>query len=168
MGVKDRIQVSRRSFTHIYLDYVIIEFLSCIKKNIQKKKPHFSKLENNNICMKQDKYKIIIFILSARLDWVEAASAFAASCFILFFSFFFSCISGVMRLLFMHCSLNSSHKCWLFHGEQCICALFTDPQISLFSNFFIKNESHGTIHTFKNYFAIVFLVFSFQFSVSAK
>ena len=25
-----------------------------------------------------------------------------------------------------------------------------------------KNGSHGTIHTFKNYFAIVFLVFSFQ------
>ena len=40
------------------------------------------------------------------------------------------------------------------------CALFTDPQILLFSNFFIKNGSHGTIHTFKNYFATVF--FSFQ------
>ena len=33
-----------------------------------------------------------------------------------------------------------------------------DPQISLFSNFFIKNGSHDTIHTFKNYFAIVFSV----------
>ena len=40
-------------------------------------------------------------------------------------------------------------------------ALFTDPQTSLFSNFFIKNRSHGTIHTFKNYFATVFSVFSF-------
>ena len=37
-----------------------------------------------------------------------------------------------------------------------------DPQISLFSNFFIKNESHDTIHTFKNYFVTVFLVFSFS------
>ena len=27
----------------------------------------------------------------------------------------------------------------------------------------IKNESHGTIHTFKNYFATVLSVFSFQF-----
>ena len=35
-----------------------------------------------------------------------------------------------------------------------------DPQISLFSNFFITNGSHGTIYTFKNYFATVF--FSFQ------
>ena len=38
----------------------------------------------------------------------------------------------------------------------CLC----DPQTSLFSNFFIKNGSHGTIHTFKNYFATVFSVFN--------
>ena len=43
--------------------------------------------------------------------------------------------------------------------------LFTDPQISLFSNFFIKNRSHGTIYTFKYYFATVFFSFQFQFSV---
>ena len=41
-----------------------------------------------------------------------------------------------------------------------------DPQISLFSNFFIKNGSHGTIHTFKNYFTTVF--FNFQFSAVSK
>ena len=35
-----------------------------------------------------------------------------------------------------------------------------DPQTSFFSNFFIKNGSHGIIHTFKNYFAIIFSVFS--------
>ena len=45
-------------------------------------------------------------------------------------------------------------------------ALFTNPQISLFSNFFIKNGSHVTIHIFKNYFAIVF--FSFQLSAVSK
>ena len=37
-----------------------------------------------------------------------------------------------------------------------------DPQTSLFSNFFIKNGSHSTIHTFKNYFVTVFSVFSFS------
>ena len=37
-----------------------------------------------------------------------------------------------------------------------------DPQISLFNNFFIKNGSHSTIHTFKNYFATVFSIFSFN------
>ena len=35
-----------------------------------------------------------------------------------------------------------------------------DPQILLFSNFFIKNESHGTNYTFKNYFVTVFSVFN--------
>ena len=49
----------------------------------------------------------------------------------------------------------------VFH-EQCIRALFMDPQTSLFSNFFIKNGSHGTIYTFKNYFTTVFSVFSFS------
>ena len=39
---------------------------------------------------------------------------------------------------------------------------YTDPQISLFNNFFIKNWSHGTIHIFKNYFITVFSVFSFS------
>ena len=38
-----------------------------------------------------------------------------------------------------------------------------DPQISFFSNFFIKNESHDTIYTFKNYFATVISAISFQF-----
>ena len=43
-----------------------------------------------------------------------------------------------------------------------------DLQTSLFSNFFIKNESHDIIHIFKNYFAIVFSIFNFQFSVFSK
>ena len=41
--------------------------------------------------------------------------------------------------------------------------LFMDPQISLFSNFFIKNGSYGTIYTFKNYFATVISAIRFQF-----
>ena len=49
----------------------------------------------------------------------------------------------------------------VFH-EQCTRALFMDPQTSLFNNFFIKNGSHGTIYTFKNYFTTVFSVFSFS------
>ena len=60
--------------------------------------------------------------------------------------------------------LLSAVKANFFNREQCICALFTDPQISHFINFFIKNGSHDTIHTFKNYFAIVFFSFQFQFS----
>ena len=37
-----------------------------------------------------------------------------------------------------------------------------DPQASFFNKIFIKNGSHGTIHTFKNYFATMFSIFSFQ------
>ena len=39
-------------------------------------------------------------------------------------------------------------------------ALFTGPTNLFFSYFFIKNRSHGTIYTFKNYFATVFSIFS--------
>ena len=35
-----------------------------------------------------------------------------------------------------------------------------DLQTSFFNNFFIKDESHRTIHTFKNYFSTIFSVFS--------
>ena len=41
-------------------------------------------------------------------------------------------------------------------------ALFMGPTNLIFNKIFIKNGSHNNIHTFKNYFAIVFSVFSFQ------
>ena len=41
-------------------------------------------------------------------------------------------------------------------------ALFTGPTDLFFNKAFIKNESHSIIHTFKNYFAIIFSIFSFQ------
>ena len=72
---------------------------------------------------------------------------------------------GTKRVLAFNFFL-SAVKADFFNREQCICELFTDSQISLFINFFIKNESHDTIHTFKNYFATVF--FNFQFSVVSK
>ena len=59
--------------------------------------------------------------------------------------------------------INSSRNIWPVLREQCIRALFTDPQISFFINFFIKNGSHGIIYTFKNYFATVISTISFQF-----
>ena len=84
-------------------------------------------------------------------------------CFCVFpFFFFFTPFpptGGTVHVQYM----NSSHNFWPFFHEQYIRALFTDPQISFFINFFIKNESHSTIHTFKNYFVTVFSVFSFQF-----
>ena len=67
-------------------------------------------------------------------------------------------------LFFFFFFFGSARICWLLHSKQCICALFTDLQIPLFSNFFIKNESHSTIYTFKNYFATVFSISVFSFS----
>ena len=72
------------------------------------------------------------------------------------FSFFFFFLLGDAKSLLFITVMNSNRK-------RCICALFMDPQITLFNNFFIKNGSHGTIYAFKNYFVTVFSVFSFQF-----
>ena len=71
----------------------------------------------------------------------------------------------------MYCAWTVATKFDLSNNFQPInahCALFTDPQISLFNNFFIKNGSHNTIHIFKNYFATVFSNFQFQFSAISK
>ena len=51
------------------------------------------------------------------------------------------CASGILNVRLMHC--------------------LRDPQTSFFSKIFIKNGFQGTIHTFKNYFVIVFSVFNF-------
>ena len=82
------------------------------------------------------------------------------------FAFFFFRISGTIHSLLRLLFINSSRKYLTFFVNSAHRALFTDPQILFFSHFFIKNGSHGTIHTFKNYFAMVF--FSFQFSTVSK
>ena len=40
------------------------------------------------------------------------------------------------------------------------CALFMGPTNFFLNKTFIKNVSHGTIHTFKNYFTTMFLIFN--------
>ena len=68
-------------------------------------------------------------------------------------------ISAAFFLLFFLSAVNVD----FFNHEQCIRVLFIDSQISLFINFFIKNESHNTIHTFKNYLLQCFSIFNFNF-----
>ena len=68
----------------------------------------------------------------------------------------------MLRLLFMYRTWTVTATFDLF-CEQCIRALFTDPQISFFINFFIKNGSYSIIYTLKNYFTTVISVISFQF-----
>ena len=65
--------------------------------------------------------------------------------FFFFIFFFFRCMfcdCGVFPMGPMHYSRN--------------------PQTFFLDKTFIKNESHAIIHTFKNYFTTMFLVFSFQ------
>ena len=96
---------------------------------------------------------IFIFHLNSNAHYVSVwiqlivASAFLSCGFLFFFFFWFN-----PHLL--------TFPQWTVH----IRALFTDPQIPLFSNFFIKNGSYGTIYTFKNYFAIAFSISVFNFS----
>ena len=78
---------------------------------------------------------------------------FAASTFSAFFFFFFLRVNS--NLTWVHCSRTVYHcSCTVQH---CSCT------VHVLKN--IKNGFHDTIYTFKNYFATVFSVFSFQFSV---
>ena len=87
-----------------------------------------------------------------------------------FFLFIFACVCETAATV--HALFNEQQPQSLtFLFFQPISAhrtLFMDPQISLFNNFFIKNRFHGTIYTFKNYFATVFFSFQFQFLAVSK
>ena len=121
----------------------------------------------------------IILLRKEVLDFVSVclgptdafAFAFAFFCSFLFI-YFFSRILGqilLLWLLFIYCACTVATKFDLSNNFQPISAhhtLFTDPQISLFSNFFIKNWSHGPIHIFKIILLQYFSVFSFSFQFS--
>ena len=102
---------------------------------------NISSLLTYRLSIKRDKFIVSVWIQHLRVYILENN--------VLFFFFFFLfqphyLIKSTVNNARMHCS-------WV-------------PQIPLFSHFFIKNESHDTIHTFKNYFATVFLVSVFSFS----
>ena len=81
------------------------------------------------------------------------------------FSTHSNCVSGPQHLafwlffFFFFLKSQFSRDYALFSGSH---ACLQDPQTSFFNKTFIKNESYGTIYTFKNYFATVFSIFSFQ------
>ena len=86
-----------------------------------------------------------------------------AFCSFFFFSHAFQ-RQNLAEMAIVHAlCMNSSRNFWLFSTSVGPVHCSQDPQTLLFSNFFIKNGSHGIIHTFKNYFVTVFSVFSFQF-----
>ena len=79
-------------------------------------------------------------------------------CVCVFCFFFFSFL--FFSFFFMHFALGRGQ---LLLYSRMVTVLFThcSNTVHVFKN--IKNRSHDTIHTFKNYFATVFSVFSFQF-----
>ena len=122
-----------------------------------------SKIHSQTIILSR---KEVLDFVSVYLGPTDAF-AFAFFCSFLFI-YLFSHVLGqilLLWLLFIYCACTVAAKFDLSNNFQPISArraLFMDPQISLFSNFFIKNESHGTIYTLKNYFATVFFSFQFQ------
>ena len=133
--------------------------------------------------------EVIAFIMFSLVKQLEKKSQYikvSASFFILFclhhkfYQYEFVYTSGIWRFEFCvfvffcgHAFQETNRYCsWTVATLFDFSTLFStlvgpvnsawDPQISLFSNFFIKNGFHGTIHTFKNYFATVFSVFSFS------
>ena len=104
-------------------------------------------------------------VVRLHLDSAEKPNVFASG----IFHFFFGTRLRDKPHYYGYWSWTVAAMFDFFHPFQHISGsrvLFRDPQTSLFNNFFIKNRSHGTIHTFKNYFATVF--FSFQFSTISK
>ena len=75
-----------------------------------------------------------------------------------------ACFSFTFSLFFFSCAWSITSHGFTVQGTKItIHALF----ITVHALKNIKNGSHDTIHTFKNYFATVLSVFSFQFLVSA-
>ena len=92
--------------------------------------------------------------------WIPSLRFQAAFCsFFFFFFFFFSRVLGYCS----YCSMNSNRKYWLSAVNSVHMHCLRIHKFHFLSIFLIKNGSHITNHTFKNYFATVFSVFSFQF-----
>ena len=66
-------------------------------------------------------------------------------------------VSSFLFLFFFHAFQGDKFYC-----SHTIHALFTGPITTLFRKKNIKNESHGTIYIFKNYFVTVFSVLIFN------
>ena len=98
---------------------------------------------------KEKSYNVTVWIQRFPLNHVFS--------FFFFFPFFYVFQGGRRQnLLFMRQMSLFTHCFGIVY------ALFMEPTATLFKKN-IKNGSHGTIHTFKNYFATVFSVFNFQF-----
>ena len=98
------------------------------------------------------------------MDCVSGHVAFAFSFLFYFIEKCISCgnvsVSGSHAL----CMRSTTSLTSKIFTEMCLLVGLVhysrDLQTFFFNKIFIKNRSHGTIHTFKNYFATVFSIFS--------
>ena len=102
-------------------------------------------------------YKLLVVDIKC----VFGLDLIALRCVSVFFFFFF--LTRFHLEYCGYCSMNSNRNCWLSAVNSAHMHCLRTHKFHFFINFFIKNGSHSTIHTFKNYFATVFSVFSFQF-----
>ena len=91
-------------------------------------------------------------------------------CFSLFFFFFFLFYSAaariwkgqISRFMLLFINSNGIHLTsqLLFITHVSLVYYSWNTQALFFNNFFTKNKSYNIIHTLKNYFVIVFLIFN--------
>ena len=118
----------------------------------QKKKKKFNFSYNTKLRLHEGWWVYCLQIFNHKGDNSKVPFALRVSSrlrFLPLFFFFYAWTVTSHGSLFTHCSYTVWH---------CSCT------VHILKN--IKNGSHDTIYTFKNYFAIVFSVFSFQFSAT--
>ena len=89
--------------------------------------------------------------------WIQRFSLNLVFSSFFFFPFFYVFQGGRRQNLLFTRQMSLFTHCF---GT--VYALFMEPTATLLKKY-IKNRSHGTIHTFKNYFAKILSVFSFLF-----
>ena len=102
-------------------------------------------------------------ILSVCLSWRLLRCVSVSTFSLFFFFFFFTCFPPHKRLLFMYCTWTVTATFDQFYVNSASMHCSRSHKFHFLSIFFIKNGSHGTIYTFKNYFATVISAINFQF-----
>ena len=85
---------------------------------------------------------------------------FCVCVFLLFFFFFFLLAARVSEgtKFTVHILFNTVHVLFRYYSH----TVYGTHSHFIQKKIYIKNRSHGTIHTFKNYFATVFSIFNFS------
>ena len=116
-------------------------------------------VSGHSMCYLHDLHSVLVPI------WIQRFSLYLAVrlplfSFFFFFFFFTHFREGETKFTVYETNVTVHALFWY-----CLCTVHGTHSYFIQKN--IKNGSHSTIYTFKNYFVTVFSVFSFQFSISA-